>query len=502
MRKKRLVWNTLSSFLLQATAIVSGFILPRIIIETYGSEVNGLVNSITQFIGFIAFLELGVGAVIQSALYEPLANNDKRKISEIVASGQKFFSFVARILLLYIIVLLIVYPVVVNQNFGWIYTASLIIIISLSAFAQYYYGIVNALLLTADQHGYVQYLLSAITLLINTACSVILIKLGFSIHIVKLVSSVFFIIKPVILKLYVDKHYQIERGITYEVEPLTQKWNGIAQHVAAIVLENTDTVVLSIFSTLSNVSIYSVYHLVIYGVKRIFDTITNGIMALMGELWAKQEIEELKKVFSYTEWIVHTLTVLLFGCVAVLICPFISVYTKGITDADYIVPSFAFVLTIAHAAHCLRMPYLIMILAGNHYKQTQINFIVAAFLNLSISIVTVHFWGLIGVAIGTLVAMVYQTVWLAIYLSHNLLKWPIRNVVKQGIIDTVSFITGYFATKNMVMTDTTYSQWLQLAIKTAIIWSAIIFVINYVFYHNNMKTVVNKMQERIKRFSL
>ena len=301
------------------------------------------------------------------------------------------------------------------------------------------------------------------------------------------------IYNTLLLKTYVDHNYHIDRKIKYDQEPLTQKWNGVAQHIAAIVLENTDTVVLSIFSTLSNVSIYSVYHLVIYGVKKIFDTITNGVMSLMGELWAKQEIDELKKVFSYTEWIIHTSTVFLFGCVAVLICPFISAYTKGINDANYIVPSFAIVLTIAHAAHCLRMPYNIMILAGNHYKQTQINYIIAAVLNLGISIITVHFWGLIGVAIGTLVAMIFQTIWMAIYLSRNLVKWPIRNFIKQICVDCASFICAYLFTKGFEMHAVSYFAWVILALKTAIIWIVIIFASNLFIFRHNMMTVLNKI---------
>ena len=493
MRKKRLALNTITSLLLQIITIISGFILPRLIIGSYGSEVNGLVNSITQFIHFISFLELGIGAIIQSALYEPLANSDDEQTSKIVVSGQKFFTVIARLLALYILVLVFVFPRIVNQNFEWGYTATLIIIISISSFAQYYFGAVNALLLTADQHGYIQYGLSCITLVVNTIASVVLLKLGFGIHVVKLSTSVIFLLRPLLLKTYVDHNYHIDRKIKYDQEPLTQKWNGVAQHIAAIVLENTDTVVLSIFSTLSNVSIYSVYHLVIYGVKKIFDTITNGVMSLMGELWAKQEIDELKKVFSFTEWIIHTSTVFLFGCVAVLICPFISVYTKGINDANYIVPSFAIVLTIAHAVHCLRMPYNIMILAGNHYKQTQINYIIAAVLNLVISIITVHFWGLIGVAIGTLVAMIFQTIWMAIYISRNLVKWPIRNFIKQIWVDCASFICAYLLTKGFEMHSVSYFAWVILALKTAVIWLVIIFAFNLFIFRHNMMTVLNKI---------
>ena len=62
-----------------------------------------------------------------------------------------------------------------------------------------------------------------------------------------------------------------------------------------------------------------------------------------------------------------------------------------------------------------------MILAGGHYKQTQNNYIIAALINIVVSVLAVKKWGLVGVAIGTLIAMFYQTIWMAIYDSKNLI---------------------------------------------------------------------------------
>ncbi len=61
--------------------------------------------------------------------------------------------------------------------------------------------------------------------------------------------------------MYVNRHYAINRKIVYDREPIQQKWNGIAQHIAAVVLNQTDIVVLTIFRPITDVSIYSVYNL-------------------------------------------------------------------------------------------------------------------------------------------------------------------------------------------------------------------------------------------------
>lgn len=499
MREKRLLYNTVSSFVFQITTIICGFVLPRLMLQCFGSEINGLVNSITQFLNIIAFLELGVGSVVRSSLYKPLANHDNDEVSKIIVSAGKFFKHLAQILLIYIIILTIGYPYIANQRFGWLYTAGLIVAMSISSFAQYYFGVVDRLLLSADQRGYIHYTAQTITLLLNTGACVILIKLGASIHIVKLTTSLIYLLRPIFLRAYVNKHYHLNRAIIYTGEPIKQKWNGVAQHVAAVVLDSTDNIVLTIFSTLSSVSIYSVYNLVVSGVKQLLLSMTGGMQALLGELWAKQEMDNLKKTFGWFEWAMHTGTVFVFGCTGMLILPFVEIYTRGITDANYTQPMFAFLIVAANAGHCLRLPYNVMILAGGHYKQTQSNYIIAAILNIVISVASVKLWGLIGVAIGTLIAMFYQTIWMAIYDSRNLIKWPFKNFMKQIFVDVLTVVIGFFATKMLSLHTVTYISWVFLAVKISAVWVAIVLVLNFIFYRNKISGLFGKIGSKIRK---
>lgn len=494
-RKKLLAFNTSSSLIFQLTTIICGFIVPRLILQTYGSEVNGLINSITQFLSIIAFLELGVGAVIQSSLYKPLADKDNNEISKIVVSGQKFFSRLASILLVYVVILMGLYPIVAKSNFGFLYSTTMILVISISSFAQYYFGIINSLLITANQRGYYSYNIQTVTLILNTIACFILIKIGASIHIVKLTTSLIYLFRPILLSLYVKKNYNIDWNIKYSGEPIKQKWNGIAQHVAAVILDGTDNIVLTIFMGLEAVSIYSVYNLVVSGVKRLLLSMTNGIQSLMGEMLAKEEFDKLRKFFGWVEWSIHTGTIFIFGVTSVLIVPFVEVYTLGINDANYTQPMFALLIVAANAGHCLRLPYNLMILAGGHYKQTQSNYIVASVLNIVFSIILVKFLGLVGVAIGTLIAMIYQTIWMAIYDSKNFIKWPIRNFVKQFLIDFITAIMIILIGKIISINDITWSGWIFYAIKVSLIAVVFILLINYIFYRH----YIIKMFDKIKR---
>lgn len=497
MRQRRLLLNTVSSLFFQMTTIICGFILPRLILSTYGSDVNGLVSSITQFLGVISFLELGVGAVVQSALYKPLVEKNVDEISKIIASANRFFRRLAQILLAYVTVLIILYPQITGKEYGFLFTATLIITISISSFAQYYFGIVNRLLLTSDQRGYIQYIAQTIAIICNTVACFILIYFGCIIQIVKLTTSLIYLLQPFAIYLYVKNHYKINNKITYVEEPIPQKWNGIAQHIAAVILDGTDTIVLTLFATLADVSVYSVYYLVVKGVKQLFMSMINGITSLIGELWAKQELVKLQKIFEWTEWMMHTGTTLVFGVTAVLIVPFVKIYTQGINDTNYTQPLFAALIVLASAGHCLRLPYNIMILAAGHYKQTQNNYIFAAIINVVVSIVTVKVWGLIGVAIGTLIAMGYQTIWMAVYDSKHIINWPLKNFIKQIFVDMATALIASSASSMFVKYTESYLEWIVMAIEIVLTWIFIIIIINMIFYRDKVAQMFIRFKKKV-----
>ena len=300
-KDKRLFYNTVTPVLLESVTIISGFILPRLILMRFGSDVNGLVQSITQFLSVIAFFEMGIGSVVKYNLYKPLYENDLKQVSRIVAAANRFFRTLALGFLGYTVILVFAFPAITDHAFSFVYTAFLICAMCISYFAQYYFGQVNQILLTADQRGFIQYCSQIVTILLNLFLSIFLINNGASIQLVKLISSCVFLLRPVFLNCYVKKHYTLDRRIKYDDEPIDQKWNGIAQHLSAVILDQTDIIVLTFFSTLSNISVYSVYNMITAGIKRLITTATSGIQARLGNVIAKGDREEVWRLFGITE---------------------------------------------------------------------------------------------------------------------------------------------------------------------------------------------------------
>ena len=496
MRKRKLLKNTYAALINQFVTFICGFILPKQILIYFGSEANGLITSITQFLGIIALMDMGIGAVVQSNLYKPLADGDEVAINKIVTSARRFFNKIAIVMIIYTILLMLFYPTFIYKSLDFVSIDILIFAIFVSSMAQYLLGITNQMVLAADQKAYVYLLPSSIAVVLNTIMSVILIRNGATLNMVKLGSALILLLRPLAITIYVKKHYNINKKVDLKEEPIKQKWNAMAQHIATFVVDKTDVVVLTFLSTLKNVSIYYVYHLVVLGLCQIFAMLTTGIQSLFGDMYAKNEMEKLKKAYSVFEWIAHTMVSFLYGCAGVLMIPFVQVYTEGINDANYLNVHFSWLITIAFALYCLRTFYNILVKSVGHYKETQAYAVIEAILNVLISVILVWKLGLIGVAIGTLISVLYRAVSLMLYTNKNLIQRPKSIFFKQYFVDGLTFVLILFTTGSFKMEAVGYFEWGILAIKTGGVAALVVAIINVIFYKNMIVDVISMLYRK------
>jgi len=497
-RIQKLKLNTTFSLLNRIATIITGFILLRLILLYFGSEVNGLVSSIKQFLSIITFLDLGLGSVVQASLYRPIAKGDNEKISLVLSSAKNYFQKIAYILIVYVFVLIIFYPLVVNRTLSYPATGSLIFAMSIRTFSQYYFGIINEFLLDADQRSYVNLGSELLVVLLNLVVAVILITQGFSIQTVMISASLIFSIRPIFLAYYVNKNYNISFNMKAKEDPINQRWNGVGQHIAWTVQNSIDIVILTLFSTLEIVSIYSVHHLVTQGVKVLIQSLTNGIRSFFGDLLANEEVKLLNHYFNLIEWGIHTGVVFLFGMTAILINSFVGIYTSGVNDVNYYVPLFSLIFVISQAVYSIRTPYKTMIFSAGHFRETQLSSFIEVIINITFSLLGLYYFGLVGIAIGTLLSMIYRTIYLVIYLSRNILFRPINIFIKHINVDILTFLIMLVIGRTVtnLITINSFIIWLGVSVLLGIISLVIILLINMVFYRGIINSLIRKLHKR------
>lgn len=485
MRKKEIFKNAICELINQLFIIIRGLIIPRLIISVYGSNVNGLISSIANFIAYIIILDVGFNVVIKSQLYLPIVNNDKKKIESILYSANSFFKKIAKIFIIYILLLLLIYPIIINK-FDWKFIDLLIVVISLSTFFEYYFGITYRIFLEAKGKSYLISIINSVITILSTIIIVILIKSNCSIIVIKLVGSIIFIIKPIFLNIYVKKKYKLTIRNNYKYI-IKDKWDGLAQHIAWIIYCNTDIFVLTFFSTLENVSIYSVYSLVCIGLRSIVAAITSGIDATFGNVIARKKTEKLNDKFNNYEIIYFSVITVLFSCAIILIIPFVKIYTLGINDVNYINPTFGIIFILSEYIIALRRPYRALIHSAGHFKETKNGAIMECVLNVIISIVLVFKLGLVGVAIGSLIAALVRTVEFIYHANKVILSRRSMVSLRKIIVLAISTIVIVLISKYILYTnDISYISFLINSIITVVIAILIVCSISFILYKREL----------------
>ena len=187
------------------------------------------------------------------------------------------------------------------------------------------------------------------------------------------------------------------------------------------------------------------------------------------------------------------ITVICFGCAGVMLVPFVSIYTKDINDANYIQPLFAMFICLAYLLYGLRVPYSSAILQIGHYKQTQISYVISVIINLGVSIFCVKKLGLMGVAVGTFVALLYHTLYLQHYVYKKVFNLKMKNVLKLYLVVTLSIISGFVIHLLYVPVSSNIIEFILACIVEVIIWMTVALIFNLIFYKKNILLIYTKL---------
>ena len=108
MKRRITLLNIISSLILQLITIISYFIIPKLILSYFGSNTNGLVSSLNQFLNYITLVEGGISGVILANLYKPIVEKNEKKISSIFYTADSFYKKIGLIFILYSLSLAVV----------------------------------------------------------------------------------------------------------------------------------------------------------------------------------------------------------------------------------------------------------------------------------------------------------------------------------------------------------------------------------------------------------
>ena len=359
------------------------------------------------------------------ALYKPLANEDDEGISEIFNLIGQTFRKIAGVFVCFAVVLSVSMKFFVDTQYSWFFVFTMVLILSTQTYLGYYMGMPYRFLMTADQKLYIIQFTQIITTVLNLLLCLLVMRLGGGIHMVKLTSVSVFLLNPLVQRLYVKRHYHLSRKVTAGNTQHIQKRDGVIHHLSYFIHRNTDVVILSLLGSLHAVSVYSVYHTVINVLEQLLASFSSGLSGLVGRLIARKAIRELNRIVDRYEACSNVLATGVATVCAILILPFVSIYTGGVTDVQYRQPLFAILMIAGSYAYSIRHPFGCVVSAAGHYRQTRAGAVGEVVINLALSLILVKPLGLVGMALGTFAAMSFRTLHTVWYLSKHILHRPV-----------------------------------------------------------------------------
>ena len=158
----------MTAALLQIITVAAGFIVPRIMLVYYGSEINGLVNSIAQFIAYFNLVEAGLAGAAIYALYKPLADRDHKSINGVLSATNRFYILSGYIFVALTLGLALIYPALVKSSqLSPLCVGALVLILGVSGALEFFTMAKYRALLTADQKLYILSLVSIVAIILN-----------------------------------------------------------------------------------------------------------------------------------------------------------------------------------------------------------------------------------------------------------------------------------------------------------------------------------------------
>ncbi|MBO5945147.1 MAG: sugar isomerase, partial [Clostridia bacterium] len=259
MNVKKGVKNIVYSLLAQAVTLVLGIIIPRLVIVSYGSEMNGLLSSVKQVIGYLALLEAGVGAAALQALYRPISEENKEGTNAIVSATHYYYRRTGIAYLFLMVALSFVYPIVISSKLNYWLMVSITFITGLPNVITYFFQGKLNIFLNAVGDSYIITNLSLITNTLASVTKILLLLAGANIIFVQTIYCVVSIVHLAFVYIYVKVKYPwVSVKCKPDVAALSQKNSTLIHQICGLVTKSTDTLVLSIFCGLEVASIYAV----------------------------------------------------------------------------------------------------------------------------------------------------------------------------------------------------------------------------------------------------
>ena len=431
-------------------SLLLSFFSRKMFLDHLGADFIGLTGTLGNILGFLNLAELGVGASVSYALYQPIAKGNREEISRIVSVFGCLYRYIGYFVLAAGIIVSAFFPLMFQHTIfelGIIYFAFFSLLTSslIGYFINY-----RSILLYADQKNYVVTAYFQTAILIKTLVQMGLVCYTANLYLWVSIELVYSFIHASILNWKIQQAYPwltasaaVGNKVRSQYPEIVQKTKQVFVHkMKDFLLLQSDQILIFAFVSLKMVAYYGNYTLVVGRITMLFTTMMGGIVAGVGNLVAEGDRQKTYSVFWELVFVHYMIAgIVVFG-VFIGVQPFISLWLGN----QYLLSPTIVALLLLHTFIMLsRGAVDTFNTACGNYHDTWSAW-VEGIINILVTLVTCSLWGLPGVLLGKIASLIpIIVIWKPLFLYRTSFHRSIWHYWKTILLTLAGFSIAFLA---------------------------------------------------------
>ena len=422
VKDSRIRHNLISSLAYQVVLISLSFLLPRLYLENFGSEVNGVLSTIKQIFTYMVLLEAGVGLATTQALYKRIGEKDYSSASEVLSATHSYYIKTGFIYLAIVLVIGVVYAYVIPTSIDSNVLFLIIILTALPALFSYFVQAKYRILMEVDGRKYVINNSETILQLASNIGKILVLLLTDSLILIQLVFCIMSLVQLVYLYFYAKRRYKwLDLTAKPDYEAISQKNSVLVHQLSGMVFNNTDIILISLLCDFKSVSIYAIYNIFFSQVQNFITSVVSSFTFALGQMFHADR-EKFDKLYNAYETLYIMATYIIYTLMAVFLLPLIQIYTSGINDAEYTNVFLLLLFAVMNLIANSKMPANGIIEYSGDFAKTRSYAIWEMIINISVSVAAIIYMGICGAILGTVAALIYRGIVTVYYSNKKVLR--------------------------------------------------------------------------------
>ena len=481
--------NLISSLVYQVVLISLSFLLPRLYLDNFGSEVNGVLSTIKQIFMYLFLLEAGVGLATTQALYKRIGDKDYKSASEVLSATNAYYIKTGIIYLLIVLVIAVVYAYVIPTSIDSNVVFFIVILTALPALFSYFVQAKYRILMEVDGRKYVINNAETILQLASSIGKILVLLLTDSLILMQLVYCIIYLTQLMFLYFYAKRRYKwLNLKAKPDFDAISQKNSVMVHQLSGMVFNNTDVILISVLCDFRAVSVYAIYNIFFSQVQNFITTVVSSFTFALGQMFHTDR-EKFDRLFNAYETFYIMITYIIYTLMGVFLLPLIQIYTSGINDAEYTNTFLVLLFVIMNLISNAKLPVNGIIEYSGDFEKTRSHAIWEMIINITVSIAAIIHMGICGAIMGTIAALAYRAI-ITIYYSNK----KVLNRSQMGTYKILISNAAVFVVIMAIFFVDTFSNisFLQLLLNGIIhsIWIVGLYVlINFIFNKSAFETI-------------